>query len=64
MTRNEINDLIRRKHQLIQDLKDEIRELREHEITISDDVQQYYEKEVDVVISKNQRKLKDNYLVL
>lgn len=57
MTRKEINDLIESKKQSIQDLKNEISELRKQELLMSDDVQQYYEKEVEVTISRRPKKV-------
>lgn len=57
MKRKEINDLIESKKQSIQHLKNEISELREQELLISDDVQQYYEKEVEVTISRRPKKV-------
>lgn len=57
MTRNEIYDLIERKKQAIQDLRNEILELAKKEILMSDDIQQYYEKEVEVTISKRPKKV-------
>jgi hypothetical protein len=57
MTRNEIYDLIERKKQAIQDLRNEISELTKKEILMSDDIQQYYEKEVEVTISKRPKKV-------
>jgi hypothetical protein len=52
MTRKEINDLIESKRQSIQYLENEILELRKQVLLMSDDKQQYYEKEVEVIISK------------
>lgn len=57
MTRKEINDLIESKEQSIQDLKNEISELRKQELLMSDDVQQYYEKEVEVVFSRRPKRV-------
>lgn len=57
MTRKKINDLIESKKQSIQDLKIEISELRKQELLMSDDVQQYYEKEVEVTISRRPKKV-------
>jgi hypothetical protein len=57
MTRKEIKDLIKRKKQSIQDLKNEISELRKQEFLMSDDIQQYYEKEVEVTISRRPKKV-------
>ena len=57
MTRNEIYELIESKKQAIQDLRNEISELKKQEILMSDDVQQYYEKEVEVTISKRPKKV-------
>jgi len=52
MTRKEINDLIQSKKVEIEHLKNEISELRKKEILMSDEQQQYYEKEVEVIVSK------------
>jgi len=57
MTRKEINDLIENKKQSIQVLKNEISELRKQELLMSDEVQQYYEKEVEVTVSKRPKKV-------
>ena len=57
MTRKKINDLIESKKQSIQDLKIEISELRKQELLMSDDVQQYYEKEVEVTVSRRPKKV-------
>jgi hypothetical protein len=57
MTRKEINDLIENKKQSIQDLKNEISELRKKELLMSDDVQQYYEKEVEVIILRRPKRV-------
>ena len=57
MTRKEINDLIESKKKSIQHFKNEISELRKQELLMSDDVQQYYEKEVEVTISRRPKKV-------
>lgn len=57
MTRKEINDLIESKKKSIQDLKNEILDLRKQELLMSDEQQQYYEKEVEVTISKRPKKV-------
>jgi Fe2+ transport system protein B len=57
MTRKEINDLIDSKKKSIQDLKNEISELRKQELLMSDEQQQYYEKQVEVVISRRPKKV-------
>ena len=57
MTRKEINALIESKKQSIQDFKNEISELRKQELLMSDEQQQYYEKEVEVVISRRPKKV-------
>jgi hypothetical protein len=58
MERIEINNLIKGKKQHIQNLMNEISELMIQEITMSDEVQQYYEKEVEVIISKKPKETK------
>lgn len=57
MKRNEINDLIKSKKKSIDDLTNEISELRKQELLMSDDVQQYYEKEVEVTVSRRPKKV-------
>ena len=52
MTRDKIYEIISSKEQTIKDLKSDILELRKQGLLLSDDTQQYYEKEVEVVISK------------
>lgn len=60
-TRQEINDTIQTKLETVENLRKEIRELRIQNKLLCDEEQQYYEEEVDVVISKRPKKLKNNY---
>jgi len=52
MTRKEINNLIESKEQSIEDLKNEIIELQRQDLLLCDEDRQYYEKEVDVTVSR------------
>jgi len=57
MKRKEINDLIENKKQAIQVLINDISELKKQELLMSDEHQQYYEKEVEVTISRRPKKV-------
>jgi len=52
MTRKEIYEAIEEKENSIQTLKNEIKLLRQEDTLLSDESQQYYEKVVDVTISR------------
>jgi hypothetical protein len=52
MNRQEITSTIKAKYEQIEVLKNEIIELKKQGILLSDEQQQYYEKEVEVVISR------------
>jgi hypothetical protein len=52
MTRKELNDKIEANHEAIKKLRLENIELQKQEMLLSDDVQQYYEEEVEVVVKR------------
>jgi FtsZ-binding cell division protein ZapB len=52
MNRQEITSTIKAKYEQIEVLQNEIIELKKQGILLSDEQQQYYEKEVEVEISK------------
>jgi len=52
MTRKELNDKIDANHEAIKKLRLENIELQKQEMLLSDDVQQYYEEEVEVVVKR------------
>lgn len=57
MTRQEINQEIQIKTQKKNQLKEDIKQLKQADLLLCDDVQQYYEKEVEVIISKRPKKV-------
>jgi len=52
MTRKELNAKIEANHEAIKKLRLENIELQKQEMLLSDDVQQYYEEEVEVVVKR------------
>lgn len=57
MNRQEITNSIDVKKKQIEELRDEIRELRIQDLLLCDEEQQYYEEEVQVTLSKRPKKV-------